>query len=280
MTATSVYNREFIFNENDFKYVRDLISERTGIVLADHKVDMVYGRLSRRLRELNLSTFDEYLSSLKHDEQELIHFINALTTNLTAFFRESHHFDFMKSKLLPELIKKKRNKRLRIWSAGCSSGEEPYTIAMTVRSILKDTRSWDAKILATDLDSNMVMKASNGIYTEDRVNGLTKEDMRKWVNKGTGDHSSMVEMSDELKEMITFKQLNLMHDWPMKGPFDIIFCRNVLIYFNKETQAMLFDRYADMLADDGHLFIGHSESMYKICDRFQLLGKTIYKKTK
>ena len=280
MVATSDYDREFTFSEKDFKFIRDLISDRTGIVLADHKVDMVYGRLSRRLRELNLTSFDEYLSNLERDESELINFINALTTNLTAFFREKHHFEFMISSLLPELIKKKKNRRLRIWSAGCSSGEEPYTIAMTIRSILKDLRGWDVKILATDLDSNMVRKAHNGIYTEDRVNGLTTEQMKKWVGKGQGDNASMVEMSDDLREMITFKQLNLMHEWPMKGPFDIVFCRNVLIYFNKETQAMLFDRYADMLDNDGHLFIGHSESMYKICDRFELLGKTIYKKLK
>lgn len=278
MAATSAYEREFTFSEKDFHFIRDLISDRTGIVLADHKADMVYGRLSRRLRELNLNTFNEYLSSIKHDETELINFINALTTNLTAFFREKHHFDFMKSKLLPELIKKKTNKRLRIWSAGCSSGEEPYTIAMTVRELLPNTRGWDVKILATDLDSNMVRKAQQGIYTEDRVNGLSKEQLRKWVGKASAEQSSMVEMSDDLRKMITFKQLNLMHEWPMKGPFDIIFCRNVLIYFNKETQAMLFDRYADMLDDDGHLFIGHSESMYKICDRFDLLGQTIYKK--
>lgn len=280
MATTSVYNREFVFSEKDFHFIRDLISDRTGIVLADHKVDMVYGRLSRRLRELNLSTFSEYLSDLKHNENELINFINALTTNLTAFFREKHHFEFMKTKLLPELIKNKKNKRLRIWSAGCSSGEEPYTIAMTVKELIPDNRGWDAKILATDLDSNMVRKALNGIYTADRVNGLTKEQMRKWVHQGPDGHSTMVEMSDDLRNMITFKQLNLMHEWPMKGPFDIIFCRNVLIYFNKETQAMLFDRYANMLADDGHLFIGHSESMYKICDRFELLGQTIYRKIK
>jgi len=280
MAPTSVYDREFAFSEKDFHFIRDLINERTGIVLADHKVDMVYGRLARRLRELNLSSFNEYLSSLKNDEKELINFINALTTNLTAFYREKHHFEFMKSKLLPELIKKKTNKRLRIWSAGCSSGEEPYTIAMTVKELIPENRGWDAKILATDLDSNMVRKALNGIYTEDRVNGLSKEQMRKWVSKSAGEQSSMVEMSDELRKMITFKQLNLMHEWPMKGPFDIIFCRNVLIYFNKETQAMLFDRYADMLDDDGHLFIGHSESMYKICDRFQLLGQTMYRKIK
>lgn len=278
MAATSVYERDFIFSEKDFKYIRDLIRDHTGIVLAEHKVDMVYGRLSRRLRELNLESFDTYLSTLESDEQELIHFVNALTTNLTSFFREKHHFDFLSSKLLPQIMKNKASKRLRIWSAGCSSGEEPYTIAMTVRSIIPANSGWDVKILATDLDSNMVKKGSDGIYTEDRVTGLSEQQMKKWVKKGKGDTNGMVKMDDKLREMITFKQLNLMHEWPMKGTFDLIFCRNVLIYFNKDTQAMLFDRYADMLVDDGHLLIGHSESMYKICDRFKLLGQTIYKK--
>ena len=278
MAATSVYERDFKFSEKDFKYIRELIKDRTGIVLAEHKVDMVYGRLTRRLRELNLDSFDNYLSNLEQDEQELIHFVNALTTNLTAFFREPHHFEFIVSKLLPQIMKNKASRRLRIWSAGCSSGEEPYTIAMTVRSIIPANSGWDVKILATDLDSNMVEKGSKGIYTEERVTGLSSQHMKKWVKKGKGDTAGMVKMDDRLCEMITFKQLNLMHEWPMKGPFDLIFCRNVLIYFNKETQAMLFDRYADMLVDDGHLFIGHSESMYKICDRFKLLGQTIYKK--
>lgn len=278
MAATSVYERDFIFSEKDFKYIRDLISDHTGIVLAEHKVDMVYGRLSRRLRELNLESFDTYLSTLESDEQELIHFVNALTTNLTSFFREKHHFDFLASKLLPQIMKNKGSKRLRIWSAGCSSGEEPYTIAMTVRSIIPVNSGWDVKILATDLDSNMVKKGSDGIYTEDRVTGLSEQQMKKWVKKGKGDTNGMVKMDDQLREMITFKQLNLMHEWPMKGSFDLIFCRNVLIYFNKDTQGMLFDRYADMLVDDGYLMIGHSESMFNICDRFKLLGQTIYKK--
>ena len=278
MATTSVYERDFNFSEKDFKYIRDLIMDHTGIVLADHKVDMVYGRLTRRLRELNLESFDSYLSTLEHDEQELVHFVNALTTNLTAFFREPHHFEFLASKLLPKILKNKASKRLRIWSAGCSSGEEPYTIAMTVRSIIPANSGWDVKILATDLDTNMVEKGSKGIYTEERVTGLSSQNMKKWVKKGKGDTAGMVKMDARLREMITFKQLNLMHQWPMKGPFDLIFCRNVVIYFNKETQAVLFDRYADMLVDDGHLFIGHSESMYKICDRFKLLGQTIYKR--
>ena len=278
MATTSVYERDFSFSEKDFKYIRDLIMDHTGIVLADHKVDMVYGRLTRRLRELNLESFNSYLSTLENDEQELVHFVNALTTNLTAFFREPHHFEFLSSKLLPAIVKNKASKRLRIWSAGCSSGEEPYTIAMTVRSIIPANSGWDVKILATDLDTNMVEKGSNGVYTEERVTGLSSQNMKKWVKKGKADTAGMVKMDDRLREMITFKQLNLMHDWPMKGPFDLIFCRNVVIYFNKDTQAILFDRYADMLVNDGHLFIGHSESMYKICDRFKLLGQTIYKR--
>ncbi|MCK5387431.1 MAG: protein-glutamate O-methyltransferase CheR [Gammaproteobacteria bacterium] len=278
MATTSVYERDFKFSEKDFQYIRDLIMDRTGIVLAEHKVDMVYGRLTRRLRELNLESFNSYLSNLEGDEQELVHFVNALTTNLTAFYREPHHFEFLASKLLPKIMKNKASKRLRIWSAGCSSGEEPYTIAMTVRSIIPENSGWDVKILATDLDSNMVEKGSKGIYTEERVTGLSSQNMKKWVGKGKGDTAGMVKMDDRLRDMITFKQLNLMHDWPMKGPFDLMFCRNVVIYFNKDTQATLFNRYADMLVDGGHLFIGHSESMYKICDRFKLLGKTIYKK--
>ncbi len=278
MAVTSVYERDFKFSIKDFGYIRDLINDHTGIVLADHKVDMVYGRLTRRLRELNLDSFDSYLSSLENDEQELVHFINALTTNLTSFFREKHHFDFLASNLIPQIMKNKASKRLRIWSAGCSSGEEPYTLAMTVRSIIPANSGWDVKILATDLDSNMVEKGSQGVYTEERVTGLSQQDMKKWVKKGKGDTAGMVKMDDRLRDMITFKQLNLMHEWPMKGPFDFIFCRNVVIYFNKDTQATLFDRYADMLVEDGHLFIGHSESMYKICDRFKLLGQTIYKK--
>ncbi|MCW8986726.1 MAG: chemotaxis protein CheR, partial [Gammaproteobacteria bacterium] len=130
----------------------------------------------------------------------------------------------------------------------------------------------------TDLDSNMVKKGSDGIYNEDRVTGLSQQNMKKWVQKGRGETAGKVKMDSRLRDMITFKQLNLMNDWPMKGPFDLIFCRNVVIYFNKETQGILFNRYADMLVDDGHLFIGHSESMYKICDRFKLLGQTIYKR--
>ncbi len=272
-------NREFEFSARDFKYISDVIADRTGIVLSDAKHDMVYSRLARRLRQLNLTEFSQYIALLKSgDETELLEFTNAITTNLTSFFREKHHFEYLRNKVLPELKRSKTDRRIRVWSAGCSSGEEPYSIAMTIRDVFPSLDGWDIKILATDLDTNMVQRASDGVYTEERVAGLDKKHAKKWVKRGKGAHEGHIRMSQELRDMITFKQLNLMDDWPMRGPFDFMFCRNVVIYFNKDTQRELFDRYADLVADNGHLFIGHSESLHKVCSRFELLGQTIYQK--
>ena len=274
--------KEFHFSDKEFKFISDLVGERTGIVLSSAKRQMVYGRLSRRLRQLKMTKFSEYCDMLTSGhEEELIEFTNAITTNLTAFFRENHHFEYLKDTVLPELIKRNANtKRLRIWSAGCSSGEEPYSIAMCVREALPRSAGWDIKILATDLDSNMVQRGKNGVYTYERVEGLTAARMKRWVKKGKGENADKVRMSDELRELITFKELNLMESWPIKGPFDFMFCRNVVIYFNKDTQRILFDRYADLLIPKAHLFIGHSESLNKVSDRFDLIGKTIYQKVK
>ena len=280
--AAEEREKEFHFSDKEFKFISQLVGERTGIVLSDAKRQMVYGRLSRRLRQLKLTKFSDYCDILTSGhEDELIEFTNAITTNLTAFFRENHHFEHLKDTVLPALIKKNAaTKRLRIWSAGCSSGEEPYSIAMCVREMLPKSSGWDVKILATDLDSNMVQRGKDGVYTTERVEGLTAARMKKWVKRGKGENSDKVRMSDDLREIITFKELNLMEGWPMKGPFDFMFCRNVVIYFNKETQRQLFDRYADLLTDGAHLYIGHSESLNKVTDRFDLLGKTIYQKVK
>lgn len=277
----SAYEREFAFTQHDFEYIRDMVGARTGIVLSDHKTDMVYGRLARRLRQLKLKTFKEYLDKLNQDDnQELIEFTNALTTNLTSFFREPHHFEFLRNNGIPELVKRRPNKRLRVWSAGCSTGEEPYTLAITLHESLSHIRTWDVKILATDIDSNVVARAQAGVYDQERVNGISSERQKRWFKKGRNANAGKVKVTSELQNIITFKQLNLMHDWPMKGKFDIIFCRNVVIYFNKDTQRKLFDRYADLLADDGYLIVGHSESLHKVTDRFQLQGKTVYRKIK
>ncbi|NOX76108.1 MAG: protein-glutamate O-methyltransferase CheR [Gammaproteobacteria bacterium] len=273
-------SREFCFTSADFRFIRNLVEQRTGIVLSDNKRDLVYGRLSRRLRELKLTRFDEYCELLQggHDE-EMVNFVNAITTNLTSFFREEHHFEYLGKTLLPMLMKTKTDHRLRIWSAGCSTGEEPYSIAMVLNEAMGTALdSWDVRILATDLDTKVLAKGRSGIYEQSRVEGMSRSRLKRWVKKGSGDNAGLVQMSPELKALITFRQLNLMEGWPMSGPFDLIFCRNVVIYFNKPTQQILFDRYANMLPDEGHLFLGHSETMFQKTDRYELIGHTIYRK--
>lgn len=271
-------DREFTFTQNDFGFIRELVAEKTGISLSEAKSHMVYSRLTRRLRNLNIPTFSQYLKLLKDDQNdELVHFVNALTTNLTAFFRENHHFEYLANKVLPGIFSNSANKRVRIWSAGCSTGEEPYSLAMVLRENMPTRGGWDVKILATDLDSNVVDKASSGVYEESRLNGISPQRLKRFFSKNI--NSGEVKVKPEIRELITFKQLNLMNEWPMKGPFDFIFCRNVVIYFNKETQRSLFDRYADLTVDKGHIFIGHSESLFKVSDRYKLIGNTIYQKT-
>lgn len=275
--------REFQFTDKDFNRIRQLVSQHTGISLSEAKRDMVYSRLSRRLREVDLQDFGSYCTLIDspEGESELLNFTNAITTNLTSFFREPHHFEYLQNTLLPELMRKNaQSKRLRIWSAGCSTGEEPYSLAIAIREVIPEGSDWDIKILATDLDSNVLNKGQSGIYDAERIAGLSKQRARNWFLRGKGDKSNMVRVHPSLQEMITFKRLNLMNEWPIKGPFDFMFCRNVVIYFNKSTQSVLFDRYANLLVDDARLFLGHSETMFKVCDRFKLIGNTIYQKIK
>ena len=275
-----VRDREFQYTENDFKVVKNLVADQTGIHLTDAKKDLVYGRLSKRIRKLGLSSFLEYIEYVKHDhEEELINFINAITTNLTSFFRENHHFDYLGNTLLPRLLKSNEDTRkIRIWSAGCSTGEEPYSIAMTILDNLENLQNWDIKILATDLDTNVIQTASAGIYPIERINGIDSKLKKRWFLNGKGQKSGFVKVSSELQDLIIFRQLNLMNKWPMKGEFDAIFCRNVVIYFDKPTQKILFDRFANILTHNGTLFIGHSETLFKVSDRFKSLGSTIYQK--
>ena len=281
INETNFHNKEFPFSDKDFGYIQNLVAGRTGIILSDIKKDMVYSRVVRRIRKLGVKDFKEYCILLKSgDKNEMQEFINAITTNLTSFFREPHHFEYLKNTLLPGLKEKNNKHKIRVWSAGCSSGEEPYSIAMILRNYFPQDSGWDIKILATDLDSNMVERASKGVYSEDRVTGIDKSHLKKWLRKGKGDMFGKVKIVNEIRDMVAFKQLNLMHDWPMRNQFDFIFCRNVVIYFNKDTQRELFDRYADILFPGSELFIGHSESLYKVTDRFKSLGKTIYRKIK
>lgn len=268
--------REFEFTQHDFELLRQLVNKHTGINLSEHKQEMLYSRLSRRLRVLQLKSFSQYYKLLKSDGgEELIQFVNAVTTNLTAFFREPHHFELMEKILLPHLLEKKRaSRRLRLWSAGCASGEEAYSMAMVVKEVVP--QDWDVKILATDLDSSVLAKGMKGVYEEERINGISQQRLHRWFKKGTGLQAGKVQVVPELQALITFKHLNLIHQWPMRGPFDMIFCRNVVIYFDKATQKVLFERFANLLEKDSYLLIGHSENLFQLSTRFRLLQQTVY----
>ena len=268
--------REFAFTRKDFEQLCKLVDQHTGIQLAEGKEDMLYGRLSRRIRKVGLSSFREYIQLLEQgdDSDEFGEFINAVTTNLTSFFRESHHFDYLKQHVLPALMQKNRaSRRIRIWSAGSSTGEEPYSIAMTVAETMPP--GWDVKILATDLDTDVLRHGELGIYDDTRVEGLDRAVVKRWFVK-SATQPGKVRVKPELQELIYFRQLNLLKPWPMKGPIDIVFCRNVIIYFDMPTKQKLMARYADILSDGGHLFLGHSEAMNNMSTQFHLCGKSVY----
>jgi len=271
-------DREFTFTDNDFQQVKKIVYDFAGIDLNESKKNLVYNRLAKRIRFLEQDSFTTYLTYVKQvGEAEFVHMINAITTNLTFFFRENHHFEFLANTAIPQVIANNQSsKKIRIWSAGCSTGEEPYSIAIVLKEVVPP--GWDAKVIATDLDSNVVATGKAGVYKIDRLKGVSEPRKKRWFLKGTGANEGMVKVKKELQDIIDFGQLNLMDEWPLRDSIDIIFCRNVVIYFDKPTQSRLFNRYAEKLPMGGHLFIGHSESLYKVCDRFKLLGKTIYER--
>jgi chemotaxis protein methyltransferase CheR len=270
---------DFTLSQAEFDRIRELVREHTGISLSDAKRQLVYGRLSRRLRALRISGFSEYIELIENGEgDELEEFTNAVTTNLTSFFREPHHFEYLAHELLPKLVAADPGtRRLRIWCCAASTGEEPYSIAMVLREAQSLLAGWDAKLLATDLDSNVLATGAAGIYTADRFQNMSPARVRNWFHPGA-DGDRQFTAANELRSLITFKQLNLMHEWPMKGPFDAIFCRNVIIYFDKATQRALFERMATLQRPGDHLFLGHSETLYRVCDKYDLIGKTIYRR--
>ena len=271
--------REFAFGEEDFQALRVLVKSVTGIHLSDQKRELVYGRLTRRLRALQLRSFAEYRERLKGDVQELAELCNAITTNLTSFFREPHHFQYLREHLLAPLAAgPKGGRRLRIWSAGCSTGEEPYSIAMTVLETLPDAGQWDVRILATDLDSEVLGRASRGIYPPERTANLSPERLQRFFVERQEAGGVCRQVVPEVAALVTFKQLNLIHALPMKGPLDAIFCRNVVIYFDKDTQRELFARVARLQRPGDLLFLGHSVSLFKVCDSYALIGKTIHRR--
>lgn len=263
-------DRSFEFNQRDFKTVQKLIYEHAGIRLSDTKQDMVYSRMIRRLRATGLSSFADYLRLIERDREEWEAFVNSLTTNLTSFFREDYHFP-----ILAEKLKQKAGQNIRIWCSAASTGEEPYSIAMTVIEALGD-EAGRVEIIATDIDTSVLAKAEAGIYTEDRIERIDQK-YRKYFLKGSGARAGFVRVKPEVQRLVSFRQLNLLAlDWPVDGIFDVVFCRNVLIYFDKDTQRKVLERFIPLMPRDGLLFIGHSESLLHLSELFKLRGKTVY----
>ena len=262
--------QEFSFSKKDFERVRQVLYAKAGIKLADSKDSLVYSRLARRLRVLNIQSFQAYLDYLEKTPQEQQPFINALTTNLTAFFREPHHFD-----ALAEYLKKNKRK-LTIWCAASSTGEEPYSIAMIVAECFG---SFDTpvSIVASDIDSNVLEKARNGIYSVDAVKKLSAQRCRQFFHRGTGRNQGKVRIVPELRKMVLYKQINLMHsNWALSYPIDIIFCRNVMIYFDKPTQVSILKRMIALMPANGMYVAGHSENFNHQRELVTPMGQTIY----
>ena len=277
--ATANRLREFAFDEEDFQQLRTLVKSLTGINLGEHKRELIYSRLARRLRALQLRSFADYRELLGRDQRELTELCNAITTNLTAFFREPHHFQYLRDAWLTPLGAARADaRRLRIWSAACSSGEEAYSIAMTVLETLPDPAHWDVRILATDLDSEMLARARRGIYPPQRLQGISPQRLQRFFVEHSENGAASRRIAPEVAALVTFKQLNLIGPLPMKGPLDAVFCRNVVIYFDKETQRDLFARIARLQRPGDLLFLGHSESLFKVSESYALIGKSIYRR--
>jgi len=265
--------------DRDFAALAKLVHDECGIVLAEAKKGLVVSRLSRRLRDLHLRDFGQYCRLLQSESgaDERAKLISALTTNVTKFFREDHHFRALEKQIFPELVERARRRgRVRIWSAGCSTGEEPYSIAMELLDLFPEAHSHDIRILATDIDPQVLITASAGRYSDTAVAGVPASRRSRYFTVSGG----TFEVNQTLRELITFAPLNLVGQWPIRGPFDVILCRNVVIYFDTATQEILWKRFASLIPPSGHLFIGHSERLGRAAERyFATNGITQYRRT-
>lgn len=267
---------EFRFTRGDFDYLRKRVTAHTGIVLAENKYDMLYARLVRRVRHLGLSSFGDYVELIRSGhEEEFVQLVNAITTNLTAFFREPCHFDYVREWLAPIAAK---GQGLRLWSAGCATGEEPYSIAMTLLEALPQSRHGGVSILATDLDSHALEQARLGVYPQERIEQLDPTRRQRWFLRGKGRNGGLVRVKPELQAPIRFQPLNLLREWPIRPGLDAIFCRNVLIYFDKPNKQRIIEGFADRLRPGGYLFLGHSEALIGGVQHLEPVGRSCYRR--
>ena len=261
--AGRLVDGEFLFTAEDFRRIAAMIHADAGIALTENKATLVYSRLAKRLRALGLESFRDYCALVQDaaglDERQKM--LAALTTNVTRFFREPHHFEHLSQKVLPPLLDTaRRGGKVRIWSAACSSGQEPYSIAMSILGLMPNAADFDIRILASDIDPNMVATGRNGVYSEDLVAGVSKEQLNKWMEPALGDRGEKAwRVGEEMQSLVSFRELNLIGNWPMKGKFDAIFCRNVVIYFEEATQSKIWSRFVPLMNREARLYIGHSE---------------------
>jgi chemotaxis protein methyltransferase CheR len=269
--------------DKDFENFRALIFAKTGIHMKPEKKELLNARLGKRLRACRLSSFKDYYDRVMHDAtgNELVHLINCVSTNFTSFFREEAHFDYLVSTVLPRFAESGGSSgSCKVWSAACSSGEEPYTLAMVIAMFMERHPSFKASILATDISTKVLSIAEKGIYSIDKMEKVPDEFLKSFFQKGVGNCSGYVKVKDELRRLVTFRHINLMDSFPWKEEMNVIFCRNVMIYFNRETQMELAEKFYNSLSPDGYLFIGHSESLASVSHRFQQTAATVYKKVK
>ncbi len=267
--------------DKDFNRFKKIVYEKCGISLHDGKRELVRARVAKRLRETGNKNFDGYHRFLINDNSgdELIEFINAISTNLTSFFRELQHFEFLEQKLFPKFQKKnKAAKAFQLWSAGCSSGEEPYSLAICFNEFFSKGSSAGINILATDISTKVLSKAMSGVYQKDSLTNISNPLIRKYFQKGQDKWEGCVRLKPVIRNMIEFRRLNLMEPFPFKEVFDAIFCRNVMIYFDKSFQEILVNKYYECLKPDGYLFIGHSESLTGINHKYKYIQPALYRK--
>lgn len=269
--------------DKEYKQFCELVYDSVGINLKKGKRELLKTRLGKRLRALGLKSFGQYYKHvIKDDPSELINLFDAISTNKTSFFREMHHFDFLAESVLPGIFEEKRKrgkKEIRVWSAACSTGQEPYSIAITISKFLGSQGGWNVKVLGTDISTKVLARARRGVYTDNEIDGLPKNIQREYFLRGKGEEQESLRVKKSIRDMVHIRRLNLINEsFPFNKEFDFVFCRNVMIYFDKATQGTLISKIYRHLSPGGYLFLGHAESLTGLETGFEFVRPTVYRK--